>query len=160
MRQQRTNRRPSLTPRCARRQPGRYGQAGSKPGRWRLKGKYCRPPCKSVVKGRRRCTGRVRENAQCVMSGFVVRVYASRRVVPALRRTGHPFAVSGSWEPSQKIELVFSASPKTIRREPREADLLRSVGNRQDLAVCASMILFLSWWTVFRLPGSRAVLQE
>jgi hypothetical protein len=92
------------------------------------------------------------------MSGFVVRVYASRRLVPALRRTGHPFAVSGSREPSQKIEFVFSASPKTIRREPREMDLLRSVGNRQDLAVCASMILF--YWAVFRLPGYRAVLQE
>jgi hypothetical protein len=77
--------------------------------------------------------------------------------VPALRRTGHPFAVSGSEEPSQKIELVFSASPETIRREPRERKLLRSVGNRQDLAVCASMILF--YWAVFRLPVSRAVLQ-
>jgi hypothetical protein len=57
--------------------------------------------------------------------------------VPALGRTRHPFAVSGSEGPSQKIELVFSASPETIRREPREFDLLRSVGNRQDLAVCA-----------------------
>jgi hypothetical protein len=76
-------------------------------------------------------------------AGFVVRTYASRRVVPALRRTGHPFAVSGSREPSQKIELVFSASPKTIRREPQERKLRRSVGNRQDLAVCASMILFI-----------------
>jgi len=32
---------------------------------------------------------------------------------------------------------VFSVSPETIRREPREDDLLRSVGNMQDLAVCA-----------------------
>ncbi len=40
-------------------------------------------------------------------------------------------------EPSQKMEFVFSASPETIRREPREGDLLRSVGYRQDLAVCA-----------------------
>jgi hypothetical protein len=39
--------------------------------------------------------------------------------------------------PSQKIEFVFSASPETIRREPRESDLLRSVGKMQDLAVCA-----------------------
>jgi hypothetical protein len=77
-------------------------------------------PCKSVVKGRRRCIGRGRETAQLAASGFIRRVYASRRVAPALRRTGHPFAVSGSWEPSQKIEFVFSASPKTIRREPRE----------------------------------------
>jgi hypothetical protein len=56
-------------------------------------------------------------------------------------RTGHPFAVSGSQEPSQKIEFVFSASPETIRREPRELELLRSVAHRQDLAACASMIL-------------------
>ena len=57
--------------------------------------------------------------------------------VPALGRTRHPFAVSGSEEPSPKIEFVFSASPETIRREPRECDLFRSVGNMQDLAVCA-----------------------
>src|ERR1700732_547411 len=56
--------------------------------------------------------------------------------VPALGRTRHPFAVSGLEGPCQKIEFVFSASPETIRREPRE-DLLRSVGYRQDLAVCA-----------------------
>src|SRR5438132_2141462 len=54
-----------------------------------------------------------------------------------LRRTGHPFTVSGPCGPSQKIECVFSASPETIRREPREFDLRRSVGKRQDLAVCA-----------------------
>jgi Tol biopolymer transport system component len=57
--------------------------------------------------------------------------------VPALGRTRHPFAVSGLEGPSQKIEFVFSASPETIRREPREGSLLRSVGNMQDLAVCA-----------------------
>src|ERR1700728_2822852 len=61
------------------------------------------------------------------------------------RRTGHPFAASGFLGPSQKIELVFSASPETIRRSLRRSALLRSVGNRQDLAVCASMILFLSY---------------
>jgi hypothetical protein len=65
--------------------------------------------------------------------------------VPALGRTRHPFAVSGLEWPSQKIEFVFSASPETIRREPRECDLLRSVGNMQDLAVCAFLfILFIS----------------
>ncbi len=30
-------------------------------------------------------------------------------------------------EPSQKVEFVFSASPETIRREPPECNLLRSV---------------------------------
>jgi len=54
-----------------------------------------------------------------------------------LRRTGHPFTVSGPEGPSQKIEFVFSASPETFRREPREFDLLRSVGKQQDLAACA-----------------------
>ncbi len=39
-----------------------------------------------------------------------------------LRRTGHPFAVSGLERPLQKIEFVFAASPETIRREPREYD--------------------------------------
>jgi hypothetical protein len=38
---------------------------------------------------------------------------------------------------------VFSASPETIRREPREFDLLCSVGKMQDLAVCAWFILFV-----------------
>jgi hypothetical protein len=37
----------------------------------------------------------------------------------------------------RRLSFVFSASPETIRREPREGDLLRSVGNMQDLAVCA-----------------------
>ena len=51
----------------------------------------------------------------------LLRTYASRPMVPALCRTGHPFAASGSAEPSQKIEFGFSASPETIRREPRES---------------------------------------
>src|ERR1700733_12557121 len=72
------------------------------------------------------------------------------------RRTGHPFAASGSAEPSQKIELVFSASPETIRRGPRERKLLRSVGNRRDLAVCASMILFFFLSAVLTLPEPPA----
>jgi hypothetical protein len=40
---------------------------------------------------------------------------------PCLRRTGHPFAASGPQGPSQKIELVFSASPKTVTGEPEES---------------------------------------
>jgi hypothetical protein len=50
--------------------------------------------------------------------GTLARVCFSASV-PALGRTRHPFAVSGSEKPSQKIEFVFSASPETIRREPR-----------------------------------------
>ena len=71
----------------------------------------------------------------------IFRTQSSQRVPlgsgSCLRRTGHLFAVSSPFGPSQKIEFVFSASPETIRREPRECDLLRSVGYRRDLAVCA-----------------------
>ena len=79
--------------------------------------------------------------------------------VPALGRTRHPLPVSGlEGGPSPKIEFVFSASPETIRREPPEGDLLRSVGNLQDLAVCAfcSSCLISA---VFMLPKS-CVLQQ
>src|SRR5439155_26342556 len=58
-----------------------------------------------------------------------------------LRRTGHPFTVSGPCGPSQKIECVFSASPETIRREPREFDLRRSVGNRRTWQSARCVIL-------------------
>ena len=67
-----------------------------------------------------------------------------------LRRTRHPFAVSGPEGPSQKIECVFSASPEIIRREPREFDLRRSVGNRKTWQSARSMIL-----SFFRLEGPR-----
>jgi hypothetical protein len=69
--------------------------------------------------------------------GCSMRTVCLSASAPALGRTRHRFAVSDSEEPSQKIEFVFSASPETMRREPREDDLLRSVGYRQDLAVCA-----------------------
>ena len=46
--------------------------------------------------------------------------------------------------PSQKIECVFTASPETIRREPREFDLRRSVGNRRtwQSARCVILLFF------------------
>jgi hypothetical protein len=48
---------------------------------------------------------------------------------PCVRRTGHPFAASGPRAPSQKIELVFSAGPKTVSGEPEESfDFHRSLG--------------------------------
>src|SRR5579864_6901485 len=58
-----------------------------------------------------------------------------------LRRTGHPFTVSDPCGPSQKIECVFPASPETIRREPREFDLRRSVGNRRTWQSARCVIL-------------------
>ena len=80
----------------------------------------------------------------------VFRTHSSQRVPLGvgsyLRRTGHLFAVSDPVGSSQKIEFVFSASPETIRREPREFDLLRSVGQLRDLAVCApcNPVIFFS----------------
>src|SRR3569833_295272 len=47
-------------------------------------------------------------------------------------RTRHPFAASSSGELSPKIECVFAASPETIRREPQEFALSRSVPYLQD----------------------------
>ena len=45
---------------------------------------------------------------------------ASRLVVPALKQNRTSICCLGPQGPSQKIELVFSASPETIRREPPE----------------------------------------
>ncbi len=80
-----------------------------------------RHPCKSLSTEKHESSFRALESALLVRSGVAVARVASRRLVPALSRTGHPFAASGSAEPSQKIEFVFSASPETIRREPRES---------------------------------------
>jgi hypothetical protein len=44
---------------------------------------------------------------------LLLRTSASRQLVPASSRTGHPFAVSSSAELSPKIECVFSASLET-----------------------------------------------
>ncbi len=102
----------------------------------------CRHPCKSLSRGNivlltRASEERARRTCQNPQLAPVPLGSGS-----CLRRTRHSFAVSGPEGPSQKIECVFSASPETIRREPREFDLRRSVGNRQDLAVCALCILF------------------
>jgi len=83
----------------------------------------CRRPWKSSVKRKREFFGRAQESARCDDRDSFLRTSASRRVVPASPcRTGHPFAVSSSEEPSQMIEFVFSASPETIRSEPPEFD--------------------------------------
>jgi hypothetical protein len=47
------------------------------------------------------------------------------------------------------IEFVFAASPETIRREPQDLYVHRSVGNLQDLAACALCnLVFSSQWSV------------
>ena len=51
---------------------------------------------------------------------IVLPTCAFRLVVPAPRRTGHPFAASSSEELSQKMEFVSSASPETIRKGSRK----------------------------------------
>ena len=61
-------------------------------------------------------------------------------------------SLSRAQRPSQKIECVFSASPETVRREPREFHLRCSVGQWRDLAVCAlcdprCFFLSLAWFS-------------
>src|SRR5258708_30586267 len=79
----------------------------------------------------------------------------SARVLPlgGVPAFAEPDIHSLSWarRPSQKIECVFSASPETVRREPREFHLRCSVGQRRDLAVCAlcDTCDFLFFWLVF-----------
>ena len=94
-----------------------------------------RHPCKSSVKEKHGCSGALGRARIFRMQN------RSARILPlgggsCLRRTRHPFTVSGQ-RPSQKIECVFSASPETVRREPREFNLRCSVGQWRDLAVCA-----------------------
>src|SRR5579862_3111407 len=50
--------------------------------------------------------------------------------------------------------------PKQLEESLGSTYLLRSVGNRRDLAVCASMILFCFSGQFFMLPGSPAAPQE
>ena len=107
----------------------------------------CRHPCKSLSREKTVLLTRATEERART---DIFRMCSTQRVPlgsgSCFRRTGHPFAVSGSEGPSQKIEFVFSASPETFRREPPEFDLLRSVGKQQDLAACAlcNPVIFFS----------------
>src|SRR2546429_2612857 len=106
----------------------------------------CRHPCKSFVKGEKDSPDARLGGARTIEA---IRTRNSHvclsAVVSCLRRTGHPFTVSGPCGPSQKIECVFSASPETIRREPREFDVRRSVGNRRtwQSARCVILLFFV-----------------
>jgi hypothetical protein len=102
----------------------------------------CRHPCKSLSRRKKILLTRASEERARRTSGRT----RSSHVWPLgsgsrFRRTGHPFAVSGPCGPSQKIESVFSASPETIRREPREFYLRRSVGNRRTWQSARYVIL-------------------
>ena len=57
----------------------------------------------------------------------------------------------------RRLSLCSLPVPKQIRREPRQSDLLRSVGNRQDLAVCAFLFILLISAVV--MPQSCALQQ-
>ena len=101
---------------------------------------------------------RARESAH-----FRIKIFSSHLVPlgcgPCLRRTGHPFAASGRRGPSQKIELVFSASPETVSGEPKESlDFRRSLGQGRDLAACAlyDLEIFLSLRFLCRNAGETA----
>src|SRR5256884_854496 len=112
---------------------------------------FCRRPCKSLVKGEKDSPdARFRRSAHCRTCQNLQLTRVPLGGGSWLRRTGHPFTVSGPCGPSRKIECVFSASPETIRREPREFDLRRSVGNRSTWQSARCVILLF-----FRRGGSR-----
>ena len=80
------------------------------------------------------------ERAKSNLSESAARTCASRRgFLPSQNQTS--ICCLRPCGPSQKIEFVFAASPETIRGEPREFDLRRSVGKMRDLAACALLIL-------------------
>jgi hypothetical protein len=61
-----------------------------------------------------------------------------------LRRTRHPFAVSGRCRPSQVIEFVFAASPETIRREPQEFPSPSPVAAGPGSLLAVDLFVFLA----------------
>jgi hypothetical protein len=75
------------------------------------------------------------ESAHCVDQDPSLRMSASRLVVPASLQGRTSFAVSGPEEPSQMIDLVFSATPE--QAVGASGCDPRPVGNRRDLAACA-----------------------
>jgi len=82
-----------------------------------------------------------RTSLRYIGSGFSLRMCASRLVVPAPRRTGHPFAASSSEELSQKIEFEFSASPETFRMEVSEVAFVAQPTNCRTWQPAHRMIL-------------------
>jgi hypothetical protein len=88
----------------------------------------CRPPCKSVVKRRRRCSGRARESAQCTVSGFIGRMYASRHWFLLSAEPDIHLLSQAPWSRHRRLSLCSLPVPKQFEETPREIDLLRSVG--------------------------------
>jgi len=105
---------------------------------------------------------RARESAH-----FQIKIFSSHLVPlgcgPCLRRTGHPFAASGPRGPSQKIELVFSASPETVSGEPKESlDFRRSLGQGGTWQPARFTILRFSFRCGFyaAMPASPRTVQS
>jgi hypothetical protein len=80
-----------------------------------------RHPCYSTVnRTRRGLRARSGERALRLIRILLGATFASRLMVPATRAGPDIHLLPQAREPSQMIECVFSASPETIRREPRE----------------------------------------
>src|SRR5256884_4356918 len=72
---------------------------------------FCRRPCKSLVKGEKDSPdARFRRSAHCRTCQNLQLTRVPLGGGSCLRRTGHPFTVSGPCGPSQKIECVFTKS--------------------------------------------------
>src|SRR5438045_4819306 len=76
----------------------------------------------SLCQGETRMPRRARESADFWECRTAQLAFCLSAVVPAF---AEPDIHSLAWarRPSQKIECVFSASPETVRREPREVHL-------------------------------------
>ena len=92
----------------------------------------CRLPCKSLSSGTRTSPGALgRARKTTVLDSQLARVPLGNG--SCLRRTGHPFAVSGPLGPSQKIEFVFAASPETIHlKAPQSTEWCENIPKRMS----------------------------
>src|SRR2546426_8148193 len=101
--------------------------------------------------GKTRVPRRAREGAHFSDVESLSSHFCLSAVVPAFAEPDI-HSLSRARRPSQKIECVFSASPETVRRGPREFHLRRSVGQWRDLAVCALCDpgAFFRWLWFFR----------
>ena len=81
---------------------------------------YTGLPFKSLSRGSKGLRWALARASDTVLAGLIACTLCLSAIVPAWRRTRHPFAVSGSKEPSPKIESVFAASPETISKRARE----------------------------------------
>src|SRR5262249_59814371 len=77
-------------------------------------------------------TGATEERARTSIFRTAARKVCLSAMVPTVSQNRTSICCLRPGGPSQKIEFVFAASPETIRREPREFDLLCSVGNLRD----------------------------